>query len=1009
LGFGVRKKKLWATGFAEEFRKRKGYDLIRELPALFADVGPRTPKVRLDYWDVVTALSEENYFRPIFEWHYRHGMLFGGDHGGRGLDATEFGDYFRTQRWMLGPGNDAPGMISHVAKNKVNSSITHLYQRPRTWLEGYYGSGWGTTPAALVDATFRNFVLGHNLLAVHGLYYTTYGGFWEWAPPCNFFRMPYWPHTGEFLAMSERLSYLLSQGAHRCDVAVLYPVAPMEARLGGYEAVKTGFAAGTELFEAGIDFDFMDFQSLARAEVRDKQLHISGEAYRVLVLPGMRAVRHSTMQKALDFFRAGGVVVAVDALPEAGDRVGRQDPELDAMVKELFGLSAAEARRQKGPYRQTNAAGGVGWFVPSGVWPDPAERVSKLVARSIPRDFRADRPAVVLHRKIGPRDVYMVFGAAKNSECFFRARGKVELWDPWTGKVRPLFGVAIEPDGTRVRMPLEACEAQLIVFNPGRPAIAVEATDLDEIEEAVERSGAAVVRGYSATGGRKTADVRLGDRLLRLEGEASEPTVVAIEGPWEFTLHPTLDNRWGDFRLPASNMRLGAEARRFRWAQESSPTADWRAVGVDDSAWATAACSFGPRFWRIGPLPGGAEADAVASGLAAQTHVDVRVPVRIGGKEYRWRPYEFSMRWGVEGDPGPQGYHGLKQRISDDFIALGRRTGGRTGPNGFNYQPEPEGKRYYLWTTAIAPRDIEVRALVGGLAPSAVWLGGRPVKDLTATLRVKAGANPLLLRYDGVGRGHFVLRLADAPPKPSKLPLSMTWLGDPAVLSCDVFPEVARPVGWYRFVSPPGLWRMTIAACGTIQVWIDGEELALGHQRQPAGGSRCYTATVPRPRPDAATVAIRVRQDRGCYGGAALPEPIALDCVAGRMSPGDWSKRGVLETYSGGAWYRRTVGLTPRQTQGRVVLDLGGVAATAEVRVNGRLAAIKVAPPWRVDISAYVRPGDNRFEILVYNTLANHYLTIPTNYGGSPTSGLLGPVRIESSSFVTLTDRIEGR
>jgi hypothetical protein len=130
---------------------------------------------------------------------------------------------------------------------------------------------------------------------------------------------------------------------------------------------------------------------------------------------------------------------------------------------------------------------------------------------------------------------------------------------------------------------------------------------------------------------------------------------------------------------------------------------------------------------------------------------------------------------------------------------------------------------------------------------------------------------------------------------------------------------------------------------------------------------------------------------------------MALECVAGRMSPGDWSKHGVLETYSGGAWYRKTVALTPRQTQDRVVLDLGGVAATAEVHVNGRLAAIKVAPPWRVDISAYVRPGNNRFEVLVYNTLANHYLTIPTNYGGSPVSGLLGPVRVESSMPITLT------
>jgi hypothetical protein len=42
-----------------------------------------------------------------------------------------------------------------------------------------------------------------------------------------------------------------------------------------------------------------------------------------------------------------------------------------------------------------------------------------------------------------------------------------------------------------------------------------------------------------------------------------------------------------------------------------------------------------------------------------------------------------------------------------------------------------------------------------------------------------------------------------------------------------------------------------------------------------------------------------------------------------------------------------------------------------------------------------VRPGENKVEILVCNTLANHYVTVPTHYRGSTASGLLGPVRLE--------------
>jgi hypothetical protein len=109
-----------------------------------------------------------------------------------------------------------------------------------------------------------------------------------------------------------------------------------------------------------------------------------------------------------------------------------------------------------------------------------------------------------------------------------------------------------------------------------------------------------------------------------------------------------------------------------------------------------------------------------------------------------------------------------------------------------------------------------------------------------------------------------------------------------------------------------------------------------------------------------------------------------------------------LASYSGGAWYRRTVSLTPEQVRCQVRLNLGAVAASAEVNVNGSPAGVRLAPPWTFDISRLVRAGDNRIEILVYNTLANHYLTIPTRYRGPLVSGLLGPVTIEMAMPVVL-------
>ena len=921
LTFGIRGW-LWNSYFASEFRKRKGYDVEPELASLFEDTGPCAVKVRLDYSDVMVALSEQNYFRPLYEWHHSRGMLYGCDHGGRGQDVTEFGDYFRTQRWMTGPGNDQPGLASDVVKNKVSSSITHLYERERTWLEGYYGSGWNTTSADIVDATWRNFAQGQNLLTLHGLYYSTHGGWWEWAPPDNHFRMPYWAHMGQFLHAVERMSYLLSQGRHRADVAIVYPVAAMEAGLGGQESVDTAFTLGRYLYAQGIDFDIMDFESLARATVEDHKLKVAGEEYRVLVLPAMRAVRHSTLEQAVEFHRAGGTVLIEGAAPQASERLGGGDPQVAALVEELSGSA-----------------------------PGTKEQVATIIDAAFPRDFacKAETQPSVLHRKAGSRDVYFVYGAAKATECTFRASGRVELWDPWTGGTAELPVLKQSAAATTLAMPLERTEAQVIVFNPGLPLTPVRQAQV-------------------------------------------ETAVIPLDSQWEFELKPALDNRFGDYRLPATMALIGAEARRFRYADESSTTAAASRPDFDDSAWTQTTYGYGPRFWKLGPIPAAADTAKLEQRLAAMQTIDPSAPVEIGGKRYAWKSYDFSMRWGIENDPGHQGYHGLKAGVPDDFIGLGRM---ETRATTTEYSVEDGGSRYYLWTAVVAPRGMRARVMSGGNMPAAAWVNGAVLLPRAGSASLKRGMNPLVLRYDKPGRGHFALLDPGSSAEwKQDYPLASAWYNRPGLLPFDTRPRETQPAGWYRTMSPPGLRGMTLVARGKVAVWVDGKPVTLSAPRARGDGSFEYAAKLAATLAAPAPVAIRLEQERGSYAGAALPEPVAFDCGPGMLGAGDWSRIEGLSSYSGGAFYRRTVRLGPEQLRGTVTLDLGKVSASAEVRVNGKTAGIKLAPPYRVDISKFVQSGGNRIEVLVYSSLTNHYQTIPTRYRKPGPSGLLGPVRL---------------
>jgi hypothetical protein len=99
--------------------------------------------------------------------------------------------------------------------------------------------------------------------------------------------------------------------------------------------------------------------------------------------------------------------------------------------------------------------------------------------------------------------------------------------------------------------------------------------------------------------------------------------------------------------------------------------------------------------------------------------------------------------------------------------------------------------------------------------------------------------------------------------------------------------------------------------------------------------------------------------------------------------------------------YQTVVTLTKEQATGDVQLDLGRVSATAEVHINGEKVGVRVAPPWRLNVTGFFKPGQNVLEILVFNTLSNHYQTIPSRYRGSPVSGLLGPVKLLSRDWAT--------
>ncbi len=630
----------WSDRLRSAFQSGQGYDLWPLLPALWLDLGEATVKARLDYADVVSRELERCYFQPIFNWHQERGVLFGHDNLGRGeirRARQHYADYFRAMRWYSAPGCDDPKIDGERAFKglKVNSSIAHLYQRPRVWVEALHSSGWGTTPAEVVAALNEDIVYGATVINLHGLYYTTRGGWWEWAPPDFHFRQPYWEHCGSLNDYFARLSWLLSQGTHACDVAILYPSAALEAEAQGRgasglhahvghaaitdtdmvaaDAERVAFGLGKHLFQRACDFDFIDFESLARASAEDGQLRVSGESYRVLLLPAMPVVRFSTLEAARDFVRAGGLVIACGRMPTATERGGSTDPNVAALLSEIFNP-------------QAHRSGGRGVVIPHSY----AEVLSRI-NKSVPRDVSADvGPLQVLHRRLEAQDVFFVFNPADSpliTDVRFRATGAVEQWDAWTAAVTPVSIAAVAEGVTTLRLTLGAREGRVIVFQREVQAPVRIDPGAHEPQLAITPSLSARERGPDGRVRGSAAFIDPRPDLETLEATPAGAEVLRLDGSWDFCVRPTLDNRFGDFRLPPTPEVLGPEARHFKWAEEMAPGVDWHEPSFDDSRWPETTYSFGPRFEVLGPLA----PDAPMAG--------------------EWRPYAFSLRWGIERDP----------------------------------------------------------------------------------------------------------------------------------------------------------------------------------------------------------------------------------------------------------------------------------------------------------------------------------------------------------------------
>jgi hypothetical protein len=307
----------------------------------------------------------------------------------------------------------------------------------------------------------------------------------------------------------------------------------------------------------------------------------------------------------------------------------------------------------------------------------------------LPRDFSPEIRC--LHRVIGSLHVYFVLPDDRApKKVSFAAHGRPEIWDPYTGEAHPIEEYTISANGTEAQLDFDLSPAYFVVIDPAN----VRETEPPASEE---------------------------DRKE-----------ISLDGEWSFRVWPTMDNTWGDFRLPARPGFMPVETREFRYAEDPADEGlegGWRKADFDDSKWGRAVYTYGS-YWAV--------SDAIQ--LAGPEEFDKpQGPEAWSPSARDWHPVVFSRAFGIEKDPIYASTLGPKSRIPAEFADLGSNS---------------LWSVRYLCTFAYSPKPQKANLSIGCPFAKRIWVNGKLVLDQppgspivsSASVQLGKGWNTILVK-----------------------------------------------------------------------------------------------------------------------------------------------------------------------------------------------------------------------------------------------------------------------
>lgn len=346
-------KYYWTYNLEESFKKEYGYDIVEKLPKLVWDEEGVHSFERYDFFNHISELFKEAFFKQIHSVTKAQGLMF----CGHMMKEEELfpqlcwgGDIMRMYPYFDIPGIDMLFDFREFLTAKQVQSVVRQYGKEAMLSELYGVTGWDFDFKCLKMQGDWQVAMGVTLRVPHLSMYSMKGCAKRDYPASFNYQAPWYKEFKYLEDHYARLNAVFSRAKDICDVAVIHPIESIMLSVTTLEKsaedIKIQEEKIQELMEnllySNIDFDFLNEATIPSPNITcSSELKIGEMSYSVVLVPFVKTLRKTTVDMLERFEQMGGKVIFTGKCPQYLD--GRKS---DAIQK-LYDKSLVITEKDK--------------------------------------------------------------------------------------------------------------------------------------------------------------------------------------------------------------------------------------------------------------------------------------------------------------------------------------------------------------------------------------------------------------------------------------------------------------------------------------------------------------------------------------------------------------------------------------------------------------------------------------------------------------------------------------